>query len=105
MSRGSNSSRTPRAVGNGRGTAAPGKGRVAELTRSLAEAQEQQGAISEILSAIAGSPSDPRPVLDIVAQSAARLCQGDLAYVLRFDGELLHFAAQAGFTSEAFEAA
>ena len=105
MSRGSNSSRTPRAVGNGRGTAAPGKGRVAELTRSLAEAQEQQGAISEILSAIARSPSDPRPVLDIVAQSAARLCQGDLAYVLRFDGELLHFAAQAGFTSEAFEAA
>jgi two-component system NtrC family sensor kinase len=73
--------------------------------RDLTEALEQQTATSEILRVISSSPTDIQPVLGAISESAARLCEADLASVFRFDGTLIHFAAQYGRTAEEIEAA
>ena len=65
-----------------------------QRTGDLSEALEQQTATSEILRVISGSPTDVRPIFDAIVRSASRLCGGEYAIVTRYDGELLHLAAQ-----------
>ena len=67
-----------------------------DLTQTL----EQQTATGEILRVISGSPTDVQPVFDTIAQSAARLCEGELCFVFRFEDGLLHFVAHHGLTPE-----
>ena len=64
--------------------------------RDLTEALEQQTATSEILRVIAGSPTDIQPVLDVVAENAARLCEASDAQIVRVDGDVLRIIASRG---------
>ena len=62
----------------------------------LTEALEQQMATSAILRAIAASPTDIQPVLNAVAESAAKLCDAYNALILLQDGEYLVHRAHHG---------
>ena len=66
------------------------------LFQELKEALEQQTATSEILGVIASSPTDVQPVLDVVAESAARLCDATDAVVSRLDDATLRLVAHYG---------
>jgi len=71
--------------------------------RALSEALEQQTATSAILRAISGSPTDVEPVLDEIAEHAARLCDALFAAVYRFDGARLHLGAHHNYPPAALE--
>jgi two-component system, NtrC family, sensor kinase len=72
----------------------------AQVTETL----EQQTATSEILRVIASSPTDVQPVFDVIAAAASALCEADNAGLFRFDGDLIHFVAHHGRTSEEISA-
>ena len=69
---------------------------IAAQAREMREAAEQQAATSEILRVIASSPTDLQPVLDAVAENAARLCNAKDAQIWRIDGDRIRFAALYG---------
>src|SRR5205823_11754443 len=72
-------------------------------TRELTETLEYQTATSDVLNVISRSPTDVQPVFDMIAESAARLCDAQYCFVYRFEGQLLHFVAHHGLTAEVLE--
>ena len=67
-----------------------------EAHAQITEALEQQTATGEILRVISSSPTDIQPVLDRMAESAARFCQAYDATIFRVDGDQLRLMAHHG---------
>ena len=70
--------------------------RAAGANADLTEALEQQTATSEILRVISSSPTDLQPVLDAVAENAARLCGATDANIFRVQDESILLVASRG---------
>ena len=69
---------------------------MARVIRERDEALEQQTAISDILRVISNSPSDVQPVLDSVAEHAARICEAHVVDIAIVDNEVFRIAASFG---------
>ena len=67
-----------------------------ELTRDLEECLAQQVATGEILRVIASAPTELQPVLDTVAENAARVCGANDAVIFLVENEVLWRAAVHG---------
>ena len=70
--------------------------KVEERTEALREALEHQTATNEVLRVISRSPTELQPVLDAVAESAARLTQSSDALIVKVEGESLPIVARHG---------
>jgi len=72
------------------------KEKLDELTRELQECLAQQTATGEILRVIAGAPAELQPVLDTVAENAARVCGANDAVIFLIRDDVLWRAAVYG---------
>ena len=70
--------------------------RVEQLSRDLAEAVEQQAAVSQVLAVIGRSASDLEPVFETVLTSAIRLCRADAGGIWQLDGDVFRLVYASG---------
>src|SRR4029079_16141633 len=70
------------------------------LFNETTEALQQQTAVAEILRVISSSPTDVQPVLEAIAERAAKLCDAAAATMYLIHGDNLRLLASRGPTPD-----